>query len=171
MCDFEGYQGAGVSHFWDYEFIYRAGDFNTLDGGKWKTFRKNVRKVANQDPVYRPFNTLEAMEILVDWADEKGYVDDFETMLDYLPTVQCWGLTIEGRPVGFNAWDRNWRFVNYRYCITRVPYVSEYLRLMFYNSFPDDTMVNDGGTLGYAELERFKRKLNPREIRIRREWE
>jgi len=48
--------------------------------------------------------------------------------------------------------------------------MGEYLRLQFYQALEPDTLVNDGGALGSEGLERFKRKLNPVEVRERRSW-
>ena len=37
-------RNACKSEFLDWEYLFVAGDFNNMEGGKWETFRKNIRK-------------------------------------------------------------------------------------------------------------------------------
>jgi hypothetical protein len=65
-----------------------------------------------------------------------------------------------------NAWDENWQYINFRFCIIRQgePFLDEFARWLFYTDGQiqaKNKLVNDGGTLGNPGLEHFKDKLNP----------
>jgi hypothetical protein len=93
----------------------------------------------------------------------KGDIQDNKTVSKYLENLpgKVSGLIVKGRLVGINIWDSSWMFTNFRYSFTDPdePYVAEFLRLLFYRS--QTGMINDGGSLGDPNLERFKDKLNP----------
>lgn len=166
MVDFEGYAGPLEKAFFDYEFIYDPRSFDDLSGGGFKVFRKNVKRIRSLDPEYRPVEPLDAIGFFLDWLEEKGEVYEPEVVIRYLEDSSPWGLWDGKRLLGFNAWDYNWEFVNFRYSFA-VRGAAEYLRLMFYRS--QSLMVNDGGSLGSEGLERFKRKLKPKIVRRRYE--
>ena len=69
--------------------------------------------------------------------------------------------------MAINAWDVNWKYINYRVCMVREnePFLDEFARWLFYTD-PDiikvNKLINDGGTLGCKGLERFKDKMNPK---------
>jgi hypothetical protein len=47
-------------------------------------------------------------------------------------------------------------------CDETVPYISEFARFKFYQQWwYSNVLVNDGGCLGLASLEKFKDKMNP----------
>ena len=168
LVDFEGLETSRPRRFFDYEFIYRAGSFRDLSGGALKTFRKNCRRIEAQDPTYKSVSSSQALDVFLEWAEGKT-VEDLHTIVRYLDHAKPEGLFVGKQLVGFNAWDCNWRFINFRYSFTfgEERGLSEYLRLMFYLSLPETALVNDGGALGSEGLERFKRKLGPVEVRRR----
>ena len=177
--DFEGYQIKNRQpSFFDHEFIYCSDDFEKLDGGRFATFRKNCRRFRRKFErkwSYSEVKREKAAELFLDWMiDGIDYVEAPETIVDYLLAADnIIGLFIGKELIGFNSWDSNFQFLNFRYSFTlrRENYASEFLRLCFYRNLPKGTLVNDGGTLGSPGLERFKRKLNPREVRRRQTWE
>ena len=64
----------------------------------------------------------------------------------------------------------NCKYINFRYCFDNreVIYCNEYLRLLFYRDIAyKEKLVNDGGVLDNENLKRFKKKLNPIEIKVR----
>jgi len=180
LVDFPGFEPTRLTRkFFDYEFIYRAGDFLDLSGGERKTFRKNCARVDRLGAEYKPIDWWMAQNMLAAWLEDRVgdresiEFDDFATVWRYIEDAEdnLMGAFVNGRLVGFNAWDNNWRFVNFRYSFALEPYISEWLRLQFYRALPPDTLVNDGGSLGRSGLERFKRKLLPVEVRERWSWE
>lgn len=175
--DFEGYDPPALTpEFFDYEFIYRADAFRDLGGGRFRTFRKNTRNFMKKNPdwKYRLVDGAAAAELFVLWLQESQVeiAEEPSVIVRYLLNNPVWGLLVYGKLVGFNAWDGNYRFTNYRYGfgLRSEPYSSELLRRVFYERLPAGTLVNDGGTLGSAGLERFKRKLNPHWVLERRSW-
>jgi hypothetical protein len=173
MVDVEGYTAPKLtSRFFDYEFIYRAGDFADLTGGARKVLRKNHRHIKQLAPVYRPLSPKQAVGLFLEWLEGVEIYHDLDTTLAYLQTTPTNGLFLNDRLVGLNAADSNWSFVNYRYCFA-LPVergLSEYMRVLFYQRLPAQTLVNDGGSLGNAGLERFKRKLLPAAVYRRYSW-
>lgn len=160
--------------FLDFNFIYFAGDFHDLRGSRWKTFRKNVRKYPDRYSRGRALSYRdiepgnfenEITEMLERWADGKE-IEDVEVMVDYLFHGRGRkGLFNGERLVGLNVFDVNGTFINFRYCLDDgTPYLNEYLRWAFYRTLPWGVAVNDGGVLGNAGLEKYKKKLNPRSV-------
>lgn len=160
--------------FLDWEYLYRPSDFQDLSGGKWKVFRKNVRKWPNANPGcgYESIKDWTGrvklsvfIDLIVKWLEGKPdiEIEDSEVIMKYLERMpgQAFGLFKKDKLVGVNIWDYSWMFVNFRYSFSdpEEPYLSEFLRLLFYQS--QTQMVNDGGSLGNPNLERFKDKLNP----------
>lgn len=183
--DFEGYENNCLTrHRFDREYLYQPASFQDLSGRRWHTFKKNCKKVAQLNPKYdRPTNSSRGyytdilLNILQDWAGSRE-IQDNETLINYvlyhdLTSIKC--LFINNKIVGFNIWDRNYSYINYRFCIDNreVPFANEYLRLCFYTDKEIQTgvPVNDGGDLGDEQLFRFKNKLNPAIVRIRWSWE
>lgn len=174
-------EGSGFSSsFLDYEYLFRAGDFLDLTGGKWSVFRKNARKWArygaNTLAIYRPIDRSEDVTgTLVEWLlgrSEEEDISDSEMLLEYLPNMEnLWGLFRGEELVGINGWDENWVQVNFRYCICLPePFLSDYMRLLFFTSLSPETMVNDGGVLGKPSLKFYKDKMNPVAVREIRTW-
>ena len=173
--------GRFVSEFLDFNFIYDPKDFLGMEGKRWQTFRKNVRKWPRNNPMsgYRDINpecerTEEQIrELLINWLGAMGEdteIHDDEVLFKYAFEGQNRKGVFNrmGELVGLNIWDENYKFINYRFCICRnEPFLSEYMRYRFYRD-PEiqakGKLVNDGGSLDRDELERFKRKLNPIEI-------
>jgi hypothetical protein len=189
--DFDGFH-PGIDwqpEFLDHEYIFDPNDFNAMDGGKWNTFRKNVRKWPREHPewlyVSACYNTDEATELVADWLDAKQEdVQDGELMarfalleLDERIHRRFMYYFDAGRPVlvGINAWDDNWEYINYRICMVKAGerFLDEFMRYQFYTD-PEIQwewkLVNDGGTLGNAGLERFKDKMNPKFKRTVYSW-
>ena len=155
----------------DNQYIYDPEKFKDLSGGKWKVFRRNVRKYPEQNPGVLLYKQLvpeefeeEIEEMIVGWADNNIEVYDPEVVIEYLFHGQHrWGLIRNGKLVGINLAD--WlseTFINFRFCLDDgSPFLNEYLRLQFYLGLEEGVMVNDGGDLGKEGLKRFKTKLNP----------
>src|SRR5574343_104996 len=173
--------------FFDFEFVYRPKDFLSLEGGKWQTFRKNIRKfpkryskqtVYSDSEVFCPTEE-EIMNLFLSWMekDPETSLHDPDIILSYLLEGDNRGFLIDedGQLLGINCWDYNWRFINFRFCFHdySFPFLSEYLRYLFYTSdvcTNDSRLVNDGGSLGSPELYAFKSKLNPIKIRKMDVW-
>lgn len=163
--------------FLDHQYFYDARQFRDLAGGKWKVFRKNVRKYPRQFPdegngnvrlVYRELwpaeRHEEVAELLMMWAEGKT-LQDPETLAAFVISGAFrWGLFLDGRLVGINVGDLNYSGAIYRYCVDNgTPYLNEYLRHLFFLSdwVQERRWVNDGGDLGSPGLAAFKRRLNP----------
>jgi hypothetical protein len=167
--------------FLDWEYLYDPKEFLDLRGGRWRTFRKNVRKLPERvgqspldyrtagDPSVSPSTIL---ELIFKWSAVEGAtggIEDEQTVVNYVQnslerTAKV--LWLRGVPIGVNIADANWKYINFRYSFydPQWPFVSEYLRWRFFTD-PDivasGKLVNDGGTLGHPGLEKFKDRLNP----------
>jgi hypothetical protein len=178
------------STFFDYEFIYNPAHFANMWGGEWRTFRKNVRKFPSRYPASTNYLTLhndnfvptdeEIMALFTSWLDSthKEEIHDPDIILDYLLGGDNRGFLIDenGKLLGINCWDYNWKFINFRFCFhnCNYPFLSEYLRFLFFTDpeiAQDGRLVNDGGSLGSEALFSFKEKLNPVLIRSMFSWE
>lgn len=168
--------GDSDGEFLDYEFIYRPADFLDLSGGHWTTFRKNVRKWPSRTrgtTVYRELGRDEmpgeAVSLLASWAVGRTIYDAETLGRISIHGERRFGLFVDDRLVGLNVCDDNWEFLNFRLCLDDgSPFIQEFLRYSFYTSpfvLGCGKLVNDGGCLGLPGLERFKRKLNPVEVR------
>ncbi len=167
--------------FLDYEYIFDPLDFDNMEGGQWKVFRKNVRKWprANPDWKYVTYSELNRFQrfhhihqLIINWL--KGKEDDCQDsclLAEVAHFSSYHGIgrkyLIQGnKVVGINAWDENWEYLNYRVCMVdkSQPYLDEFMRYCFYTD-PDirakGKWVNDGGVLDNPKLEKFKDKLNP----------
>jgi hypothetical protein len=157
----------------DWEYIYDPFNFSDLSGGRWATFRKNIRKwPGHQIQVsYTPnLDDPKKLEwLLIDWLEKHPYTHDPELIahmvLEAPDGVTRMFLYHEDRLAGVNVWDINWFHVNYRFCICwDEPFLDEYLRYRFYTS-PEirdyQKPVCDGGVLDSKGLEKFKDKLQP----------
>lgn len=182
--DFAGlsYPGEPQKDFLDYEFIFHPKSFLSMEGGDWQVFRKNSRKFPKRTGSdlqfsYVPLEKLSVKdnlnELMMEWLTSIGAeteVEDSEVMIAYLQNGENRKVLVDqnGKIYGINIWDENYCYVNFRYCICgRENYISEYMRLMFYLDMATttDKLVNDGGSLGRADLQRFKEKMNPHSVR------
>ena len=116
LVDFEDHRTELPTRFFDYEFIYEARTFDDLSGGRFKTFRKNCRRM--EGVIYRPITSNAALDLFGEWVEEREEVEDLWTIVRYLERASPWGLFVRDKLVGFNAWDSNWKFTNYRYAFT-----------------------------------------------------
>lgn len=167
----------GHYSFLDWQYLFRPEDFRRMTGRRWEVFRKNCRKWPNRNPGWTYTRDepsgAEAGILIADWLERKGshildgelltrfayFEDDSEIFRRYLYNK-------EGRLVAINAWDENWRYVNYRVCIADIeePFLDEFVRYLFYTDtqvVDANKWVNDGGSLDNLGLERFKDKMNP----------
>lgn len=168
--------------FLDFEYIFDPAAFKDMSGGKWNTFRKNVRKWPRENPNHKytseliNFDDLSAlMGVWLEGRSDKA--EDAELMinmaLNIRPDVQRSFMYNEaGELVGMNVWDESWKYVNYNLCVVKPGerFLDEFMRYKFYTMPPfffNGKKVNDGGTLGREGLERFKDKMNPAEKRKR----
>lgn len=192
--DFAGWTPSDVGEwtptFLDYEYKYNPLRFKNMEGKKWKTFRKNVRKWPLRRGQGR-YETLtwagagagpspydaEIGDLLLAWILDKGTTDihDGDVMVDFVQNGYNRAVLIHPKDgvVGINVWDYTYCSINFRYSIARPgePFLSDYLRLLFYLSIAyDGRMVNDGGSLDIPSLDKYKRKLNPSRIRTVNTW-
>jgi len=180
----------GVPSFADFEYIYNPADFLNLSGGKWKVFRKNIhhfpRTVGAEDLLYIPYAPPSERwdsaltDLLMGWlegfpAEEKIF--DGEGLIEIAqnyPNRKVLQNRFTGDIYGLNAWDENYKYINYRLVATiKAPYLNEYMRYCFYTDpaiLATKKLVNDGGCLGKANLEKFKDKLNPLRKRVVSHW-
>lgn len=163
------------AEFLDYQIIYDPRDFQDLSGGRWQTFRKNVRKYPVRTPGFHEYRRLvsdeylsELSRLLTSWAEGRDVFDPDTFVRFVLNGDNRKGLFVDGRLVGLNVWDENYRYVNFRYCVDdSSPFLNEYMRYLFYTDteiLQTGKLVNDGGALGSEALFRFKQKLNPCQI-------
>lgn len=167
-----GFQNEPFGKFWDHEFIYDPRNFLNLSGNKWKVFRKNVRKHQEKDWEYRKLESIEQDEVIqlfLEWVEGKEIYDP-ETFTKFVILGRNrFGLFLDGELKGVNIADTNYKYINYRICFdTGELYLNEFLRWKFYTSewvLSQNKLVNDGGCLGSEGLKRFKKKLQPIEIK------
>lgn len=168
--------------FLDYEFIYNPAYFLNLQGKKWSTFRKNIRKFQTSHPgcIYKGISELSQAHIidtLSDWLSAKEEeIHDDEIMIRYLleGNNRRGVFSKDGELLAINVWDENYKYINYRYCVCKpIPFLSEYARYRFYVDpfiISKGKLVNDGGVLDKESLYFFKKRLNPISIRKVYSW-
>ena len=162
----------------DFNFIYDPKRFQTMEGNAFQVFRKNSRKFPRRNPdwelEYRRVTNEECLdEAFISWLENKDRtVHDSSTILNYLQAGENRKVLVNkksGEIYGFNIWDENYFYINYRYCFCQpLPFLSEYMRLLFYQDqeiLQRNKLVNDGGILDDNSLYVFKKKLNPIEVR------
>lgn len=186
-----------TKEFLDYEFIYDPLDFLTMKGKNWAVFRKNTKKFPSRYPNNFCYVSIEETEtilgrdklgkkveeLLLAWLEFRPHTDihDGEVLVRYVRKGKNRRFLIdmvEKKLLGMNVWDENYKYINFRYNICRpIKYLDEYLRHRFYTSTPviwarhhAKKLVNDGGSLGNPQLEKFKRKLNPVVVRNVYSW-
>lgn len=161
----------------DNQYIFDPADFTNMVGGKWETFRKNVKKIhknfTGKRITYEPCGN--SSPLLIDWleklgdkAEDAGFLAEF-AFLSKNKGIHRKYLYFDNECVAVNAWDENYKFINYRICIVNssIPFLSEYARWCFYTDpeiILSAKLVNDGGNLGNPNLAKFKEKMNPKEI-------
>jgi hypothetical protein len=176
------------SEFLDWEYILNPTHFNNLSGGKWESYRKNVRKWPKIHPNWEYSNIFigkEIQELLGEWLEgKKDNVQDADLLATFIIIPQddsFMGIyrkflyDSDGKLVAINVWDENYKYINYRYCIVKDknPYLDEFARYLFYTD-PEiqakGKLINDGGSIGNKGLEKFKDKLNPVRKREVHSW-
>ena len=173
---FPNVQGSLQTEELDRQYMYDSAHFNHLNGNRWATFRKNIRKYparCGKDLVYRRLQGEEHSEeiegMLIAWSLGKT-IQDHETMIKFCFNGKLrWGLFNNGELVGLNVGDENYQHTIYRYCLDDgSPFLNEYLRYRFYTDpyVQEKGMVNDGGDLDNEQLAKFKRKLNPEQVMV-----
>lgn len=183
--------GYSSSTFLDLEIIYNPAKFLKMEGGEWQTFRKNSRKYPNRFKhgklEYERLENLQSkmnpiilkdrmMKLYSDWANHKEEsIEDSTLIMRYIDRGENRKvLHNKGDIIGINIWDKNRKYVNFRFCICKnEDFLSEYMRLLFYTDndiLQTGLMVNDGGVLDNPRLEKFKMKMNPIGIRNVRSW-
>ncbi len=183
-CDWEGYShNTYAKQVFDYEYIFCPESFTRMIGGKWETFRKNSKKWARNNPnhvvtMHEPTISSKS-NLILNWIESHQLLVDGDFIIDYLLQKKNKGINFQyvykgAELVGINAWDINWKYINYRMCIAspNEHYLNEYLRWNFYTYIAKTKCyigykVNDGGTLGDKGIEKFKDKLQPDKKRIR----
>lgn len=173
-----------MSEFLDWEYIFHPWEFLRIEGGKWETFRKNVRKWPRNNGGWEYTEREDeraAMSLLGWWFARKAEsIQDASLILKYIGgkhegVHKKYLYTEEGKLVAINVWDENWFYINYRFCIIdkEQPHLDEFARYLFYTDpiiQSTKKFVNDGGVLGNAGLEKFKDKLNPVSKREVHSW-
>lgn len=167
----------------DYQYIYDPTNFINMRGGAWETFRKNCRKFPNKYPDQFSYvqltagqaNLLGVNRLMADWLEERmDSAEDAEFLVEFAlnyetPQVYRKYLVFNDEIVALNAWDMNYKYINYRLNIVKkdIPFLSEFSRWLFYTDnwiHSQGLLVNDGGNLGNPLLAKFKEKLNPKQI-------
>lgn len=164
--------------FLDYNYIFDPQNFTRMEGHRWETFRKNCRKWPRKYTDWQytstPPKAAQVGFLIAKWLEAKKHdVHDGELLARFaffeegLPISRKY-LYHEGNLVAINAWDENWKYINYRVCFVKQdePFLDEFARWLFYTDpeiLGKFKLVNDGGTLGNTGLEAFKDKMNPME--------
>jgi hypothetical protein len=161
-------------YFLDYQYIYDPNHFLDLSGGKWESFRKNVRRFLKREKGYSydtVVNENDIYSLLHKWLEfHKKDAQDAPFIVNHLlePAEGDYIKYLhdkQGNLLAVNYADENYKYINYRFIIAdRKKYVDEFARYCFYTDpyiLSKNKLVNDGGTLGFEGLERFKDKLNP----------
>jgi hypothetical protein len=168
--DFVNYSVGEPIQFLDWEYTYYSANFFDMRGRKWEVFRKNSRKWPRRNEGCWTYTTdvppvPEIKSLLIKWLDNKKdeEIADSESLIWFVfyGTNRAF-LKRKDKLVGMNVWDENGDWLIYRYCIvdTEERFLDEFLRLLFYQSFPGKLVI-DGGVLDNPGLEKFKDKLNP----------
>lgn len=169
----------------DWEYIYDPKKFLNMSGGCWSVFRKNVRKWPRKNPNFSYIPEAvsqigdlkgEIQDLLVRWLKRREKdAQDPEVLIRMglnPPIGTEHSYLMDGSKLASLAiWDRNWKYINFRFLITRGdPFLDEFSRLCFYKDIAgrgSGMLVNDGGSLGKSGLEVFKDKLHPvRKIKV-----
>lgn len=151
--------------FLDYEIIYDPKNFLRLEGKKWKLFRKNLKRfekeVKESSGIQTICDEVKIDKFVDDWTMEnagKTFYDP-EIILKYLLQGKNRFFIMGNKSkklYSICAWDENWKYVNFRYCMCRsMPGLSDYSRFLFYYTMAlrhPYKLVNDGGTLGSESL-------------------
>lgn len=177
---FPEYSGSGPGTFLDWQFVY---DPTAVTGFQnvSSIFRRNVQRFErwHSGLCYKPADDPEVLLALFGaWLDEGETAQDADTIVSYLEAVspERGAVLFENdQPIAFNAWDSNYRYVNFRYSfsVRGVKYLSEYVRWLFYHdaaSLGGTEEVNDGGSLGSEGLRQFKLKLGPKAVLQINSW-
>jgi hypothetical protein len=164
----------------DYQYIYDQTLMAEAAGPAFATFRKNARKWPARSGLELESVAVvrvpgaQAQELCGEWLEaHQTVVQDVPNMLTYLLNPPP-GALVRGMLDNYGylraliAYDINYRYVNFRYCITRPnePFLEEYVRMLFYRS-PVAQMnvgrrlINDGGVVDNPGLMNFKDRLNP----------
>ena len=180
--DFENFyrKGNGFSIFLDYEYIYDPRSFSSMEGSRWKVFRKNCKKFPRRYPkklhYVSSFDNDQIYTLMEEWTEDLKGTDlhDGETMVSYLFNGENRKALVDedGLLLGLNIWDFNYMYINFRYSICRKgDFLNEYMRKLFYDDVAKyGKWVNDGGVLDREELKIFKNKLNPIKYRKVYSW-
>lgn len=174
------------SEFLDWEYIFNPTHFNDLSGGKWETYRKNIRKWPKRNEKWeytRLFKKSEVEILLAGWLEGKQEdVQDAELIVEFLlndglisKDIHRKYLYKRDQLVAVNVWDENWKYINFRFCIIKQeePYLDEFARYLFYTDLEiqiKGMLINDGGSIGNKGLEAFKDKLHPIRKREVHSW-
>ena len=170
--DYEGYRGIGKRELCDYEYIYDPKITVGMNGRKMKVFRHNVNKFLknNIDYVYSSGTWKDAIYIYEEWTKNHDLIyNDYILDLKEFPMKV---LYIDGIPSAFNIWEVGLKYIHYiaNHSLS-MPYINEFSRWLFYRDIIGlNMLVNDGGDLGSESIRRYKKKLNPVEIRQRWSW-
>lgn len=170
----------------DLEYIYDPKEILAMEGSRFKTFRKNHRKIEKQygadslsySRVEKDHRLIQSDidKLFIQWLENRGESEIIhdDSVLYHFITEGYNRAVLYHRDyglLGINVWDENYRFVNYRYMICRPwPYLDEYMRWLFYSSLETEKMVNDGGILDNPGLRWFKDRMNPIRVRNVYSW-
>lgn len=188
-ADFEGFDSFFHSpKFLDLEYIYHPEDFDCMEGKRWATYRKNVKKFPkrHENPTYYDSNETvhkSVYELLGVWLESRDLKEEdwnrkvvMHYLFDDFPGIE-WKVLYDAEAIfGINVWDENSKYINFRYCFydTTKGFLCEYLKYLFYTDRQireKEKPVNDGGIMGNENLRFFKEKMNPRKQRSVKSWQ
>ena len=171
----------------DFQYLYDPDDFIKLVGKKWAILRKNSKKWERRHKSnlmivsWSDIDPEEGAVFIGEWLESKA--DDFQDadiMLNYLfqsdgKGVHAFCMLDNNENIkAILAYDTNWTYVNFRYCMTKPgeAFLAEAVRLVFYRDimFGKSMLVNDGGVVDNPQLEWFKDRLNPVEKKTVYSW-
>ena len=163
--------GMGGKSTLDANYLYHRVDREQLTGGRWRDLRKSLARVERElggQLVLRPIGAgdlPQVTDMILSWAGDRELYDP-EILTQYLLQGPHLAVVRPNRQdvLGVVAWDSNYRFINFRYCVVDKSGpvgLDEYARYLFWQTIPNDTFINDGGGLDREGLHRYKQKLNP----------
>jgi len=190
-CDYEGYESNNTQIFFDNEYLYEVDKVYQLRSKCLKPMRHNVNILSNRiasmyknDSLMCKGEFSDIMDIHKEWIlpdldFEKNQSIMMKALfmhMDLFEKVDRKIFYLEGEPVGFALYDTSPMYTHlfFVYSIPTVEYLQDYITWMWFRELvkiKDKRLVNYGGSYGDSEIQKYKERLCPYEVRTRYSWE